>query len=377
MSVFTASTPNVELPITNGKHQGGDSVVLVAIFDPFDAEPWIEPCENCTVITGESASQTGCERCRGRGWFNTETGLPVKVWWWQTDLGKAANWLLHTFTPTLLRAAGHNDDAERVAGLPKVTADRLDRRIQGAGLLEDISERANRTAWGLLEQHPDGGRMMPRDWRGHDHPVWARARDARLDVCGSRVGLLAFLAAENAANVIRVRREQGESTVDLDALLDDLLDAYEAETAGAIMLEQDAIHGPDRPALHGKGGTRCEARYERDGVLYRCDVTVPPRADVHHTATTPAGVVAWADADTAEVQCPSTHTYINAAGQSATVQCDLPVYRHAQTATGLLDHTWMDVEPLKDDDYADFRAWTDEIGDSVPNDVAARTKTLH
>lgn len=357
MSIFTASTPDVTLPITTGKEEPSDTVRWVFILDMFDADPWIIPCEYCTVVEGDSSHQAGCDTCRGRGWFSTTTGLPVKLWWWQSDRAAAANWLIHTATPTLLRAAGYDADADRVDGLPKITAERLAQRITGTGMLEELYRRLHSDFFDRLQAKADSGssgvEAVHRAVAGH--PFWDRARDAYLDFRTSRMGEWAYRITQYAPEIMAERHDG--STADLTPTLDRLVDAYEDATSGLVMVEEDIVLGPERPALHGAGGARCQSRYEHDGALYRCDVHTPPRSDPHHTATGPDGPLTWTDEDNVDVPCTATlATPLDGAGTTSTVQCVATLYRHPDSRTGDLEHHWYGPEA---DGYPDYRSWTD------------------
>lgn len=364
MSVFTAPTPDVTLPITTGRREPTDTVHWVAILDLYDAEPWIEPCEHCTVTDADSSHQAGCDNCRGRGWFNTTTGLPVKLWWWQADLGAAANWLIHTLTPTLLRAAGYTDDADRIDKLPRITAEHLTRRITGTGMLEQLHSRLERNLYDRMQTARVGSSSAePVRLSVTGHPVWDRARNAYLDFRTSRAGEWAYRIAMLAPELIDA--EPPGSTAQLTTLLDDLVDAYENETAGLLMVEEDIILGPERPILHGASGRRCESRYAWNGALHQCAIVTPPRADHHHMVdvpdpTKPDGIdiLEWTDDDNVDVRCPST--FIGTIeDRTLTVQCDDNLHRHPDYPGGVLVHHWMSDTNAPGSDYPDLFTWTD------------------
>jgi len=358
MSVFTAATPGVTLPVTTGRHEATDTVHWAIVLDMGEAEPWIVPCEQCTVVEGESSHQAGCDACRGRGWFNTNTGLPAKVWWWQSDLAATANWLLHTFTPELLRLAGHGTHADQVDALPTLTEAQLGKRLTGVGMLEQITTALEDERHELGNRH---GGSTALGLEGRPHPVWAIASDARWEFGRSRLGWWAYRAACAAHDLIElagIRDTRPEHPLPLEDTLSNLLEQYEASTGGLMMLEEDIILGPERPTLHGAGGAQCESRFERDGTLYRCEVTVPPRSDLHHVAAGPYGPVRWIDEQNVDVPCTGTLT-TRLDGEDSSVQCEDTRYRHACTVAGAPEHHWFGPEPADPDGYPDVRFWTD------------------
>jgi hypothetical protein len=360
MSVFTAATPGVTLPVTTGRHEPTDTVHWAIVLDMGEAEPWIVPCEQCTVVEGESSHQAGCDACRGRGWFSTATGLPVKVWWWQSDLAASANWLLHTFTPELLRLAGHGAHADQVDALPTLTETQLGKRLTGVGLLERITTELETERRDLWNRHPG---TTPEGHDGSGDPVWAIASDARWEFGRSRLGWWAYRAACAARDLIQlagIRDTRPEYPLPLEDTFSNLREQYEASTGGLIMLEEDIILGPERPTLHGAGGAQCESRFEHDGTLYRCEVTVPPRSDPHHIAAGPYGPVHWSDEQNVDVRCTATLTSTFAGDSTPVqVQCEDTLYRHEWIGRGVPAHHWYSPEPIDPDGFPDFRSWTD------------------
>ena len=359
MSVFTAATASVELPVTSSSIEPNDGVHRAVILDLFDAEPWIVACEGCTVVSGTSSRQHGCDACRGRGWFNQLTGLPVKLWWWQSDPAAAANWLVRTMLPTMLRAVGWLMDAEAIEGMPKLTEERIRKRIAGVRALEELTGRVAAAARELLPKGEHGGWVTPEDWADRTHHVWTLANEARYDFSASRLGDRAYLLAIEVANLIRARRDHETTDVDLDTLLDDLVTDYEQQASGAYMVEEDIILGPARPQLHRDRSGRCESRVRRAGELVQCEVVDPPRGDTHHRATTADGDLHWLDDDNVSVTCPATMTITNLAGDPEVIQCVDRLYGHLEKLDGVRDHHWEGPVPIDRDDYPDIRFWGD------------------
>lgn len=360
MSVFVAATPSVELPVTSSGDAPAEGVHRAVILDLFDAEPWIVACERCTIVSGTSSRQDGCAACRGRGWFNDITGLPVKLWWWQSDPAAAANWLVHTVLPTMLRAVGWVTDAEMVEGMPKLTAERLRKRVAGVGALEETTGRVAAAARALLPSGEHGGWITPQDWADRSHHAWTLVSDARYDFIVSRLGDRAYMLAIEVANLVRARRDHETTDVDLDALLDDLVADYEQQVSGAYMIEEDVILGPARPRLHQDRSVRCESRVQCAGELVQCEIVDPPRGDSHHRAITRDGEARWLDDENVAVTCPATLTITNMAGDPEVVRCVDHLYGHMEKHDGVRDHHWEGPLPADRDDYPDIRFWTDQ-----------------
>lgn len=363
MSVFATATAEVTLPILTERPEPDESTQWTIVLNSEDQAPWIQPCTNCAVVEGRSSHQAGCDVCRGRGWFSTRTGLPVKVWWWEPDRTAAANWLLHTFTPTLLRLAGHSEAAGQVDALPALTEERLGKRLVGTGLLERITDQMEHQAWDMLPAGDLGGKRTPPGWSDYSHPVWARASDARWQFGTSRLGWWAYRAAAAAADLIRVAGisdDLADPTLTFDDLLWNLVDTYDHQTAGLLMLEEDQVLGPELPApLHDRG-FRCESRTERAGIVYQCDIDVARRVDVDHSARGPEGPFTWTDAENIDVPCTATLTTTLAdASTPVQVQCEDTRYRHQWVGRGVPDHHWYSPEPTAPEEFPDFRSWTD------------------
>lgn len=366
MSVFTAPVPTVDLPIASGHNEPNGTVHWVVILDVYDSDPWVVPCDGCTVIENDVCRQEGCDACRGRGWFSETTGLPVKVWWWQPNRAASANWLVHSVVPRMLEAVGYTDDAEKVRNLPEITTERLSKRNAGVGLLETITERVAADARARLERGDHGGWVMTADWADRSHGVWRPAVEAKLDFRLSRLGYWAYYLANEVANLMRARRDQGDLGLNLDGLLDSLLQDHEREASGAYMLEEDVVLGPERPRLHGGGGTRCESRFEVAGVLHQCEVVDPPRADAHHRASTEPGEVRWFDEQNVQVQCTSTLTTAEGFTEMTSLRCGDRLYGHHSKRDGTLEHHWEGPAPADPDDYPDMRFWSDEAAAAIP-----------
>jgi hypothetical protein len=360
MSVFTAHTADVSLPTLTSHPEPDGTTAWVLLLDASWQEPWIVPCDNCGVVDGTSSYQSGCPACRDRGWFDTRTGLPVKLWWWQSDAAAAPNWLLHTLVPELLRACGHDDFADEVEALPKLTEERLGKRIAGSGLLERITATLEKETWERLPVHESGGRTTPDGWHSVNHPVWRVASDVRWEFRASRVGWWAYRAAHAArdlALVAGISDRYDTTSFTVDEILDDLLEAHERQTAGLLLVEEDVILGPDLPERLHHDGSRCQSRTRHGGQLIRCEIASAPRLDVGHVAHTADGAVTWGDDENVDVPCPSTFTAPERPEQGP-VQCDQHRYRHPWIGDGLPAHQW--CGPVPDGDgMPNYRVWTD------------------
>jgi len=309
MSVFTGPGPGVCLPITYGRPEQ-DLVDCTIVLDE-DVAPWISPCGDCTVVDADGCHQAGCETCRGRGWFNDRTGLPVGLWWWYLPADRA-EWTVHVLVSTLLRAVGHNDAADRVDAIPRITTDRLQaKRIAGSGFLKNLTDQLGHENYDRLEVSPTGGRI-PSPGRGRKHPALTRAGDAAYDFAASHLGWWAWTTALAAADLLRTRRHRGDDVADVDELLDELNTGFDAEH-GVLLIGEDRIHGPERPTrwrlAEQHEPVRCESHFVWNGDLYQCCLTDHAGYGFHLSdcpdPAVPDGVntLEWVDEDANPPRC--------------------------------------------------------------------------